>query len=86
MKMGEREKYGRLCFISEQSERLHGGNDAASLTSKASDFILSTPVSRRQPRAFLRKTDGKFTKICYNEFGKSEFDEVNSRFPAEMVE
>ena len=48
--------------------RLHGGNAAASLTSKASDFILST--NRQQSEAegfFTSKPVEKVTKLCYNE-------------------
>ena len=50
---GTRRRTGALRFISERSERLHGGSSAASLTSEASAFI-----NRRQSETegFLHKT------------------------------
>ena len=53
--------------------RLHGGNAAASLTSKASDFILSTNRQQSEVEGFCAKEVEKFMKLCYNELVKLEF-------------
>ena len=53
MKMGEREKQG-AASLHQGEARLHGGNADASLTSKASDFILSTNCQQSEAEGFFK--------------------------------